>query len=318
MIAPLTLLAFAAVVATTGPRVLRKAVWPGRSPAWGIVAWQALTTSMVSAVVLAGAALAFPAVPFTTDLAAVLEACAAGLRAQYSTPGGAAVSATGAVLALTVLARVAYCLLAGLVAATRARCRQLQTLAVVAHRDTASGALVVDHPTAVAYCLPGRGREIVFTTAALAALDPDQVRAVVAHEKAHLRGRHDLVMAVATALERAFPKVSAFSQARAEMARLVEMLADDMAVHHADRLTMATALVHMAEGSAPAAALGAGGPTAVVRVRRLIRPADPLGVVRSVLVGIAAVTVMLVPVAVVTAPAVAATMADYCPITGPA
>ena len=59
-----------------------------------------------------------------------------------------------------------------------------------------------EHPAV--YCLPGR-RRIVMTTGALRCLDARQLEAVLAHERAHLSGRHHLVLTFANALKDAFP-----------------------------------------------------------------------------------------------------------------
>lgn len=315
MIAPITLAAFALLAGTLGPRLLRGSDWPNRSPRLGILVWQALSVSTLLAVVLTGAALAVPTLPMTTNLAELLQACAMALTAQYTTPGGAALSAAGTILALTVLARVGSCLAAELLTANRERRRQLDALVLVARHHADWDALVVDHPAAAAYCLPGGRHQVVVTTAALTALDDDQIAAVLAHERAHLRGRHHLILAAAAALERAFPRVPVFSDARRELARLVEMLADDVAARRNDRLTVATALVRLAEGSPPATALGAGGSSALARVRRLAVPAHPLGAARSTLAALAAVAVLGAPVLIVAAPAVLAATAGLCPIT---
>jgi Zn-dependent protease with chaperone function len=178
--------------------------------------------------------------------------------------------------------------------------------------DAYGGALVIDHPAAAAYCLPGRRHEVVFTTAALAALDREEVDAVLAHERAHLRGRHHLVLAVPSALARAFPPVPAFRDAARELARLVEMRADDVAAAGRGRVTVARAVVRLAEGSTPAAALGASGGNALARVRRLVAPVHPLGILRTSLTAAALTTVLAAPVLLVAAPVVEASRADYC------
>lgn len=314
MTAPIMLLSFAAFAGIVAPRLLAGSPWFGRSPRLGVLAWQALSCSVVVAVILIGAALALPEVPFRADLAEMLSACAAALRAQYATPGGAAVSATGAVLGVTVLARGGYCLVTSLLSAARERRRQSDALALVARGHDGSEALVVDHPAAAAYCLRGRRPQIVLTSGAVAALDDDELAAVLAHERAHLRGRHDLVLAVSGALHRAFPWVPVFRVAHRELTRLVEMVADDVAARRNDRLTVAAALVRLAEASAPAAALGAGGTTSLARVRRLVAPAHPLGTARSVLAAFAIAALVATPVAVVVAPAVVAASADLCPV----
>ena len=317
MTAPITLVIFAVLAATLAPRLLARSSWPDRSPRLGITAWQAVSLSVVTAVVLAGAALALPALSFSTDLAELLSACAMALRAQYATPGGAAMSTIGAVLALAVVARAGYCLVAGLVSGARERHRQVDGVNLIARRHQGYDALVVDDTAAVAYCLPGRRRQVVLTTGALGALDDDQLTAVLAHERAHLRGRHDLVLVTSAALQRAFPQVPALRDAHRELTRLVEMLADDVAARRNDRLTIATALVSLAEVSAPGVALGAGGSTSLTRVRRLVAPAHPLGTTRSAIAVMATAALLLTPVAVVAAPTVVAATSDLCPIDFP-
>ncbi len=317
MTAPITLAVFAVVVATLGRWLLARSAWPDRSPRLGILAWQTAAMSILVSVVLAGLALAVPEIPFSTNVAALLSACTVALRSQYATPGGAALSVTGGMLAVTVVARVGFCLLAGLVTSRRHRRRQLEALTLTPRGRAGCDARVVDHPAATAYCLPGRREEIVVTTAAVAALDHDQLTAVLAHERAHLRGRHDLMLAVSDTLRRAFPRVRALSDAHHATVRLVEMLADDVAARRHDRLTIATALVRLAEASAPAASLGAGGSTSLARVRRLVAPAHPLSVAGSAIAVLAAAALLATPVAVVAGPAVVATAADLCPISFP-
>lgn len=314
MIAPVTLALFAVLASTAGGRLLRRSGWPERSPRLGIIAWQALSGSIVVAAVLGGAALALPTLPLTVDLAELLSACAMALQAEYATPGGAALSATGGVFAAVVVGRVGYCLAAELVTARRERTGRLRVLSSIARRHDAVDALVVDHPVPGAYCLPGRCRAIVLTTSALAALDDAQLAAVLWHEQAHLRGRHHLVLAAASALRHAFPMVPAFRDAPGELDRLVEMLADDIAARRSNRLAVATALVRLAEATVPVEALGAGGTTALIRVQRLVGPARPLGAARSTLAALAAAGLLITPVVVVAAPAVVAASSDLCPI----
>lgn len=315
MTAPLTLMGLALVLALMGPALLRRSSWPERSPWIGIAAWQALSLSLVSTVLLAGVALAIPAVPWTPDLAELIRTCAMALRERYSTPGGAIVSATGTVAAVAVLGRVTYCLAVGLTHSARTRHRQIAALRVVGRRHRHYDALVIDHPSAAAYCLPGRGRHIVLTSSTLAALDHDQISAVLAHERAHLRGRHHLILAVADALQRSFPGIALFREARGALGRLVEMLADDAAARHGTRLTVATALVRLAEHSmTPAAALGAGGASALSRVHRLVAPARPLRARQTFTAVLATGALLVMPLFLAMAPASAAGAMPPCPV----
>ncbi|MFE5372624.1 hypothetical protein [Streptomyces mirabilis] len=80
--------------------------WAERAPRLGIVVWQVLGASALASAVLAGFALTVPTVRVGADLAPLLQASVMALTAQYASPGGAA---AGAVLALVVLGRGAWC-----------------------------------------------------------------------------------------------------------------------------------------------------------------------------------------------------------------
>lgn len=314
MRASLALVVYAATVGTLGAYWLRHASWPSRAPRLGVLAWQALAGSLLASVALAGVALAVPVWPMSADLAGFLDTCVMLLREQYSTPGGAAVGTLGLLLTLGVLARAAYCFAASSWAARVGRARQRAQLALVARWDETLDVMVLDHHTCAAYCVPGRGGRVVVTSATLGALDSDQVAAVLAHERAHLRGRHHLAIQAASSLHAAFPFVPAFAYAAAEVARLTEMIADDASARGRDRLTLATALVRLAEGSTPVGALGAGGSTAVARVRRLAEPAAPLGWVGRLAALTGGLVLAVVPFVVAATPAVAVVSANYCPV----
>src|SRR5699024_11374759 len=65
---------------------------------------------------------------------------------------------------------------------------------------------VLAGPVPMAYCIPGRTQKVVLTDAALEVLDADEGDAVIEHERAHLRARHDLVLEAFTALHAAGPR----------------------------------------------------------------------------------------------------------------
>jgi Zn-dependent protease with chaperone function len=312
----LILAVYGVMLAVAGPHLLARAPWTLRAPRLAIACWQALCLAVLASAVLAGLALAVPTMRISGDIAMLLRACVMALRAQYATPGGAAVSATGAVLALAVIARVTWCLGAGLASARCERTRHRRTLALVGALDHSSGVSVVPDDRPAAYCLPGRGHRIVLTSAALAALGPAELTAVIAHEQAHVRSRHHLALAFTAALAKAFPRIGPFAIAESETARLVELAADDAACASNDELTLAEALLSMAGPGAPAMALAAGGDVSD-RIRRLITGRRPLPRWAARLGLAAAVSLLAVPFAVVAEPAVAATSMNYCPLTTP-
>ncbi len=315
MIATVVLLAHAAAVATLGPALLRRAGWPDRFPRAGIAAWQALSASTVAAVLLAGLSAALPVMPFTLNLAEFLQTCAMLLQAQYATPVGALATTGGLGLVVVVSSRIAWCAARTWIRIARARRAQRHRLAVLAHPDPDTGILVLEHNEAAVYCLPGRGGQVVVTTGALAQLEVDELEAVLAHERAHLHGRHDLVVATATALRDAFGFVPLFAAAADQVPRLVEMAADDVATRSADRGCLAHALLNLAGAPAPVGLLGAGGSTAAARVRRLIAPSRPFGMVHGLVAVAGLIVVLALPVVLAAAPALAVASQAYCPVS---
>jgi hypothetical protein len=313
MIVAAVLFAYAVLLCTLVPRLLRGARWAERAPRLGIVVWQAAGVSALVSAAMAGLALTVPTVRVSADLAQLLQACVMALTAQYASPGGAAAGAAGAVLALAVLGRTAWCAGGAVLRIRRERHAHREVLDLVGRIDPARGLVVLDHEEPAAYCLPGRHRRTVITTGALRTLDGDQLDAVLAHERAHQDERHDAVLTWAQALARAFPRVPLFRTAEAEIARLVEMRADDVAATRSGRLTTAAALLAVAGGRAPVAGLAAGGSTAACRVRRLIEPHRPLGRTRIAVGSLTAAAALAVPLLVVGGPAAAATQLNYCP-----
>jgi beta-lactamase regulating signal transducer with metallopeptidase domain len=165
-----------------------------------------------------------------------------------------------------------------------------------------STAVVLETPQPAVYCVPGRPATIVLTTGALAVLDQPQLLAVLAHERAHLAGRHHLLVTLGKAARAGFPGVPLFTRGADEVARLAEMRADDVAARRRGRDTLLQALVAMGTGralTAPSASLAATGGAVTVRVRRLLDP--PSGTSRAchglglagVLLALAAVSVLL-------------------------
>lgn len=281
MTASAALLAFAAVVAVVAPVLLRRAGWLEFSPRVGILLWQLATVSALVSFVTGAATLcltlwsqATPAVFLRTCIALLGEGDVDSPMMLIGSAGVAAAAAAGL--------RLAYCAGRTALGIRRERSRQRRCLALLAHSDAAwPDAVVIDHPEATAFCLPGlRGGTVVLSTGTLTRLTPAEVHAVLAHERAHLRGRHDLVVWAARSLHDAFPFVPLFRAGAEALPRLVEMAADDVAMRHAGRRVLASALLRMTDAATPAFALGVGGSTITCRVRRLVQP-RPAGRLRG-------------------------------------
>lgn len=168
--------------------------------------------------------------------------------------------------------------------------------------EDAAGVRVVPHETPTAYCLPGFHRSrIVLSDSTLQSLGASELDAVLAHERAHLRARHDLVLEAFTVLNEAFPRVVHSRVALNRVRLLIEILADDAAVRRCGRRALAQALVRLASGTRPAAALGIGGGDVLLRVRRLAEPVRPARAV-AVAAYLAAFAVVCLPTALVAVP----------------
>src|SRR5437016_3107248 len=173
---------------------------------------------------------------------------------------------------------------------------------LLAHGDPkVPGALVVDYPSAAAYCLPGlRSRSrIVVSVGAIELLGRGELAAVLAHERAHLRERHDLVLLPFTALRRAFPRSATCTGAHRAVALLIEMLADDRSLHGRPARELVSALVRFGTAGtcpAPAGALAAAEGEVAARVTRLLQPVRPLPAVAVMAVCLAAALLVAAPV----------------------
>jgi Zn-dependent protease with chaperone function len=265
------------------PARLAVAGWPQRAPALGLVLWQAcgLAGGLVAVELALTLALAPAGEHHVAALGRLLDVGPTGLP-WWSLVAGAA--------GLLVLLRLLSVLLVSTARVLVARRRHRALVDLVATRNPLlADTQVVDHDIPVAYCLPGLRSRLVLSRGVLAVLSEDELRAVLAHEQAHLDQRHDLVVLPFVALVATFPRLPAVGAARQAVALLVEMLADDRAVRRHDRSALARALWRVSSAQVPSGGLAAGGNDVVLRARRLLAPAYPLPLVARG--GIVALTV---------------------------
>jgi Zn-dependent protease with chaperone function len=301
------LLAYAASVGTLGSRLLGRAGWTDRAPMLAMAAYLTAAWSIVAALGLAGLTLAVHATALGGGLSHLIGACVLRLRATYDTPGGATVAGLGLTMAGAVAARTAVTALTHLRGTRRHALQHAQTARFVGRPERGLGATLVDHPQPAAYCVAGRRPTVILTTGALAALDDDQLAAVLAHERAHLAFRHHLLKDLARIGRQVLPFMPLMRDTDTQVARLVELHADDVARRACAPGPLATALVILATGASPEPALAAAATDAVQRVHRLLGPAEPpLGRVRRQLLGATVAVTALAPVALALSPAVVA------------
>jgi Zn-dependent protease with chaperone function len=263
----LPLFCYALAVAWCLPRCLARLTSRGVGAPLGLAAW---LCAMGSALAAVGLGIQFLFRTIGADWPSLTRALCRSVAGNACTPvvyrsalyelGVAAVA-----LAVTVAAALALWRYGRRVQRAGRRSREHAEVARIAGRALAgTGAVVLDDPRPAAYCVPGRPLArtgpIVLTSGALAVLDTAQLAAVLAHERAHLAGRHHAIVTATRGLTAAFPAVPLFTRGAAEVARLTEMSADDAAARRAGRGPLAAALLAMATGTAvPTTALSKPG-----------------------------------------------------------
>lgn len=296
------LIGYAALVGFLVPQVLVRSSWPHRAPALAVAAWHALTVSFALTVALTAYHLAAPDEHLHAGLVGLLHSCGLASDANATTVDSADGLSLAPPVALMVLLLGAFAVALG--RARWARSKHRRVLDMVGRRSERLRATVVAHSLPAAYCLPGHCPRVVVSQGALDLLSAQQLDAVLEHERAHIAGRHHVAMAAAQAFANVFRRLPLARHAQEQTALLLEMIADDRALRCHSREALATAMYEMAAAKAPEGAFAAGGPSAVLRLQRVLMPkAGPHPALWGSLAA-AAVTVPLIPFLVACSPGV--------------
>lgn len=273
MYAAPALIVFAVALVGAAPRLMARWRDLRRAPRPALVLWQAVSLSAV--------------------LAALVAALVIVLGGHHHL-APVWLRAVAAAFGVLVLARVLWSgHVVGLgLRTSRRRHRELVDVLAV----PGEGSLrVLTHATPTAYCLPGIRHRVVLTQGALEALPRDELGAVLAHERAHLRARHDLVLEFFTVLHRSAPPLLRTEDALAEVHLLVEVLADRAARREVGRVPLARALVALAASSRPEATLGAVSDGRTTRTRLELLAEEEPSPVLSVPLYLLAATLVAAP-----------------------
>jgi Zn-dependent protease with chaperone function len=306
------------------PVALSRARWTSRSPFAAMVLWQAI--ALAGGLSMIGAMLVYGLEPLGGTLVGALRRAATIVLGNESADELHFwhLFALSAAALLTVHLLFTLLLTYARIVSQRRRHRDLLSLL-----SSPSGALertwVINHPAPVAYCLPGGSRSVtVLSDSLMETLAPEELAAVVRHEKAHLTQRHHLLLWAFEAWRSALPWLPTSRLARQAVNSLVEMLADDVARRSTpdDVLVRAIALVAVGGETAPDVVAGDGdgsragaAPTGLVpdrgdpddagiaaRLSRLLTPRPPLGRGATAVVLAAALMLLAVPTALLIAP----------------
>jgi hypothetical protein len=241
------------------PRLLASARWTDRAPVAGVLLWQSLTLTAVLCAL--GVVLAAPEEVARAAGARHPETVAALLFSL-------AVAGTIVIRLIVSLVRVS-----SRARARRARHRMLVDLLDSVERHEGLGGeeiRVLDGALPLAYCVPGREPRVVLSDGVLRTLDSEQVDAVLAHERAHLRHKHELVMESFTAFYRAVPGPLRSKVPLDAVHLLLEMVADDAARRRTGSAPLRAALARLSD-AVPLAEEVTADPEGESRRRRLAR-----------------------------------------------
>jgi len=269
----LALVLLALTLTVVAPRAMSPQTSFRLCPGAALLAWQSVTVSGVCAALVSAPLAAW------------------GIRQDHEGVWWAATALSGAMLARLLLSghRVGTGL-------RTLRRRHRDQVDVLARIDEQTGVSVLDHASPTAYCLPGRRRRIVLSRGALEALDESETAALLAHERAHLRARHDIILEFFTVVHHAVPRPLRCETALAETHLLIEALADRAALRRCGARPLAGALVAMNGSTPPGATLAGGSDQARVRLL-LIADAATRRPGRAALIYSFALGVLALPVA---------------------
>lgn len=304
------LIVYAACVGHGGGFVLSRQRFIDNRPRLGLVLWLTALVSFLLANALAAMLLALDSAAVRFAASDVLSGC---LSAWHQHASRAPVTAI--IGSIFLVCSVSWLAVQGALVMTHtwtARRRHRAVLDYVGTPDHTLRVVVLQHPSIHAYCLPGRGGRVVVTSGAMEAMSPAQVDAVLAHERAHLQGRHSFVTGTVHWLATALPHLPLARRAEQAVGFLIERAADESASRQCGRAAVASALLVVNRTLLPLAVLGVSGESAEHRARLLLTP-DRAGSTRQLLTTMLLTLAMIVvPLALALGPTIGLDWTGHC------
>ncbi|MEE2035410.1 M56 family metallopeptidase, partial [Rhodococcus chondri] len=228
----LVLLLGAALISMAAPRVLGPLAATAVPPGALLAAWLG---SLAGALFFGASAVVTLAWPDHAPAEAAVEAvvqCLSALSHAMQPWITETVAATGTLALLTMAVRAV--LLGRRYARDQARLLDYHrdVVSIVA-RSREDDVMWLAHPMPMAYSVAGRPGFVVATDGLSRCLSGSEREAVLAHERAHLRGSHHLIVTACDILAAVLPAVPLFAAAPSAVKTLVELTADQ----HAARAT---------------------------------------------------------------------------------
>lgn len=238
------------------PLVLARAKWPAGAPVLALALWQSIALaggiSMIGSLLLAGLE------PFGDDLASRVSGAAAAVFTGPLPPDVTLLHTFFLSAAVLLTAHLVLNLALTSVRSRRQRHQHMELLRLLSSPLPDEPATrIIDHPAPAAYCLPGARSVTVLSEGMIELLSPEELEAVIAHERAHLRQKHHLLLDAFRSWKRALPWFPIATRAQDAVALLVEMLADDTARRTSGDAVLADAIRIVDSTGSAGTALGA-------------------------------------------------------------
>lgn len=265
----LTLLLGSVAVGLNGHRVL---LWLGDRrvhPAILLTGWALASVGLVFSTLAMVAMLALPADQHpATGILRLAGGCWTALSSG-STPGWQQLFAgLSVVVTAGLVVRLAWSL-RGRWQQRRRNAPHLAQLRALAGRAGGEEPLWVDDAQPLAMSIGGRPGLIIMTHGLRRRLSPQAVQATLEHERAHLRGRHHALLAIADTLAVAFPFCPLLRAAPQATKDLIELAADAQAARRCGPAAVGEALSRLTGHPVPRGGLAMAGHLTEKRLRRL-------------------------------------------------
>jgi Zn-dependent protease with chaperone function len=274
--AALALLAGAVIAGWLIPGALQRVDLRRRDPLLLIVAWLVSMAGVLLATATGVLLLLLPDHGPGASLLAAVHSCWSAV--QHGSPPRVeeVAGVIGVALLVAFAARLAVVSVRGFRKRCHKRQENLSVLRLVARPVTSpSDILWLAHDQPLAFSMAGRPGTVVATEGLTRHLDPGAVAAVLAHERAHLNGRHHLLVAIADAVRATFPFVPLFRDAPRAIRDLVELAADVVAARDCGPVAVRTALLKVTRHGAPSTSLAMAQDAVDLRLARLRHGSDP-------------------------------------------
>ena len=273
------LIAYAVVLSWLAPALLTSPRMSGVHPRLAVAGWLAtVATASIAWIAALTILIVSAATSLITSTAVTFCVETLGITGAVLLPPALATMLVVGLLALTagVAVEAARRVIVALTKTRRRNREHAEAVRIIGRPTDHSGVVAISAEQPVAYCVSGGRRSaIVVSTAALDLQNPAGLAAVLAHERAHLRGYHHHIIAVLNAVAAALPKLPLMRTAAQAVPPLLEMCADDAASRTHGRAPLVASLVALStRHRVPEGALAAAGTAVADRVVRLTQSAN--------------------------------------------